>query len=68
MFNNKLKRKTPSVKVGQEYPNNHSDDPVIVTMYGGYNNVTVKFSDGREGFGSVLALRAGTIKPIGEAK
>jgi hypothetical protein len=37
-------------------------------MYGGYSNVTVEFSDGRQGFGSVLALRAGTIKPTGEAK
>lgn len=64
---NKSKNK-PSVKVDQEYPNKHSDDPVTVTMYCNYNNVTVKFSDGREGFGSVLALRAGTIRPIGEVK
>lgn len=59
---NKSKNR-PSVKVGDKYPNKHSDDPVTVTMYGGYNNVTVEFSDGREGFGSVLALKRGTIAP-----
>jgi hypothetical protein len=64
-FSNKIKRNKPSVKAGDKFYNKHSDDPVIVTMYGGYNNVTVEFSDGRQGFGSVLALRAGTIKPIG---
>ncbi len=61
---NKLKNR-PSVKKGQEYPNKNSDAPVIVTMYCNYNNVTVEFSDGRQGFGSVQALKAGTIRPIG---
>lgn len=60
---NKSKNR-PSIKKGDTFDNNHSDDPVTVTMYGGYNNVTVEFSDGRRGFGSVLALKRGTIKPI----
>lgn len=55
----------PSIKVGDTFDNNHSDDQVTVTMYGGYNDVTVKFSDGRFGFGSVMAVKRGTIKPIG---
>ena len=63
MFSNKLKRNTPSIKVGDTFDNNHSDDQVTVTMYGGYNNVTVEFSDGRQGFGSVMALKRGTIRP-----
>lgn len=63
-----LKSKAPSVKVGDKFDNKHSSDPVKVTMYCNYNNVTVKFSDGRKGFGSVLALKRGTIKPIGEVK
>ena len=65
-FSNKIKRNQPSIKVGDTFDNNHSDDQVTVTMYGGYNNVTVEFSDGRQGFGSVLALRTGTIKPEGK--
>jgi hypothetical protein len=59
----KSKRNTPSVKAGDTFDNNHSDDPVTVTMYGSYNNVTVEFSDGRKGFGSVMAVRRGTIRP-----
>ena len=64
MFSNKLKRKQSSIKVGDTFDNNHSDDQVTVTMYGGYNNVTVEFSDGRRGFGSVMAVKRGTVKPI----
>jgi hypothetical protein len=67
-FSNKIKRNQPSVKAGDKFDNNHSDDQVTVTMYGGYNNVTVEFSDGRQGFGSVQALKAGAITPIGEVK
>jgi hypothetical protein len=63
MFSNKMKRNQPSIKVGDKFDNNHSDDQVTITMYGGYNNVTVEFSDGRQGFGSVMAVRRGTIKP-----
>lgn len=63
MFSNKIKRNKSSVKVGDTFDNKHSDDQVTVTMYGGYNNVTVKFSDGRFGFGSVMAVKRGAIKP-----
>jgi hypothetical protein len=62
------KKGKPSIKKGDKFDNKHCDDPVIVTMYGNYNNVTVEFSDGRKGFGSVMALKRGTIKPIGEIK
>ena len=63
MFNNKLKRNQPSIEVGDTLDNKHSDDQVTVTMYGGYNSVRVEFSDGRFGFGSVMAVKRGTIKP-----
>lgn len=58
----------PTVKVGEMFDNKHSDDQVELTGYCNKWNLKVKFSDGRVGFGSVLALKAGTIKPIGEAK
>lgn len=67
-FDLRSKKPKPSVKVGDTFDNKHSDDQVKVTMYCSYNNVTVEFSDGRQGFGSVMALKRGTIKPIGEAK
>lgn len=67
-FDLRSKKSKPSMKVGDTFDNNHSDDQVTVTMYGGYNNVTVKFSDGRQGFGSVMAVKRGTITPIGEVK
>jgi len=59
----KKSTKWPSVKVGDTFDNKHSDDPVTITMYGGYNDVTVEFSDGRQGFGSVMAVKRGTVKP-----
>lgn len=67
-FDLRSKKGKPSVKAGDKFDNKHSSDQVTVTMYCSYNNVTVKFSDGRKGFGSVMALKRGTIKPIGEVK
>lgn len=62
-FNNKIKRNLPTVKVGDMFDNKHSSDQVELIGYFNNNNVKVMFSDNRVGFGSVLALRAGTIKP-----
>lgn len=66
-FDLRSKKGKPSVKVGDKFDNKHSSDPVTVTMYCSYNNVTVEFSDGRQGFGSVLALKRGTIRPEGKS-
>ena len=55
----------PSVKVGDTFPNNNIPewDVVKVVGYGGCKAVKVEFPDGRFGFGTVVALRAGTILP-----
>jgi len=59
----KPKRNKPTVKVGDMFDSKHSDDQVEVIGYFDQYNLKVKFSDGRIGFGSVSALRGGTIKP-----
>lgn len=60
---NKSNRNQPTVKVGEMFDNNNSDDQVELIGYCNQYNLKVKFSDGRFGFGSVSALRGGTIKP-----
>lgn len=59
----KTKRNQPTVEEGQWFDNKYSDDQVEVIGYCNQYNLKVKFSDGRIGFGSVSALRGGTIKP-----
>lgn len=64
LFEPMHKKNKSIIEVGAKFPNKHAEGgEVVVIGYGGNEAVTVKFPDGREGFGTVAALRRGTIKP-----
>ena len=66
MYVTEPKRNKPTVKVGDTFPNKHIPDDQTVELIGYSTNqaVKVQFPDGRVGYGSVIALRAGSIKPV----
>jgi len=68
LFEPMHKKNKPTVKIGDKFPNNNiePDEFVEVTGYSTNQALTVRFPGGRKGYGSVLALRAGTIKPEGK--
>ena len=59
----KSKLNQQNVEEGQMFDNKHSDDQVELIGYGSTMDVKILFSDGRVGFGTVRALKNGTIKP-----
>ena len=54
-----------TIKVGDKFPNKNiePDETVEVIGYNGNTAVKVQFPDGSIGYGTVRALRKGTIKP-----
>jgi len=56
---------TATIKVGDKFPNRNiePDETVEVIGYNGNTAVKVKFPNGSIGYGTVRALRKGTIRP-----
>jgi len=64
LFEPMNKKNKPIIQVGDTFPNKHAEGgQVEVIGYAGNQDVTIKFPDGRDGFGTAIALRRGTIKP-----
>lgn len=57
-----------TIKVGDKFPNKNiePDETIEVIGYGGSLAIKVQFPDGSIGYGTVQALRRGTIIPEGD--